>query len=58
MNKDQNMDKATYVDHYGIKEAKKLMHIYIEESKIVLEKYGSKAQPLIGLCESLSNRKS
>ena len=58
VNKDQNMDKATYVDHYGIKEAKKLMHIYIEESKIVLEKYGSKAQPLIGLCESLSNRKS
>ncbi len=58
VNKDQNMDKATYVDHYGIKKAKKLMLSYIEESKVVLEKYGSKAQPLIGLCESLSSRKS
>ena len=58
VNKDQNMDKATYVGHYGIKEAKKLMLSYIEESKVVLEKYGSKAEPLIGLCESLSNRKS
>lgn len=58
VNKDQNMDKATYVGHYGIKEAKKLMLSYIEESKVVLEKYGSKAQPLIGLLESLSNRKS
>ena len=58
VNKDQKMDKATYVDHYGIKKAKKLMLSYIEESKVVLEKYGSKAQPLIGLCESLSSRKS
>ena len=58
VNKDQNMDKATYVGHYGKKEAKKLMLSYIEESKVVLEKYGSKAEPLIGLCESLSNRKS
>ena len=42
----------------SIKKAKKLMLSYIEESKVVLEKYGSKAQPLIGLCESLSSRKS
>ena len=58
VNKDQSMDKATYVGHYGITEAKKLMHTYIKESKVVLEKYGSKAQPLLGLCDSLSNRRS
>ena len=52
------MDKATYVHHYGVEEAKKLMQNYIKEAKIILEKYGSKAQPLIKLCESLINRRS
>ena len=58
VNKDQKMDKATYVDHYGIEEAKKLMQNYIKEAKVILEKYGSKARPLITLCESLPNRRS
>ena len=58
VNKDQNMDKATYVDHYGIEEAKRLMKAYVKEAKGILEKYGSKAQPLLSLCETLSNRRS
>ena len=52
------MDKATYVDHYGIEEAKRLMKAYVKEAKGILEKYGSKAQPLLSLCETLSNRRS
>ena len=58
VNKDQNMDKATYVDYYGIEEAKRLMKAYVKEAKGILEKYGSKAQPLLSLCETLSNRRS
>ena len=39
-------------------DAKKLMQNYIKEAKVILEKYGSKARPLITLCESLPNRRS
>ena len=41
-----------------VEEAKKLMQNYIKEAKVILEKYGSKARPLITLCESLPNRRS
>ena len=47
VNKDQKMDKATYVDHYGIEEAKKLMQNYIKEAKVILEKYGSKKPGIV-----------
>tara|TARA_B100000900_G_C20503144_1_gene684663 strand:- start:194 stop:1072 length:879 start_codon:yes stop_codon:yes gene_type:complete len=58
VNKDKNMDKATLVDHYGVDEAKNLMKIYIKEAEITLEKYGSKAKPLLDLCKNLADRRS